>query len=131
MFTEKLRKFFIGRYGNDQLNTFLFILGLIINLVFTLLRVPYASFISYIPYGIAVFRTLSKNITKRQLENAKFLHITAPWRKFLTQKIRQYQDKDHRYYRCPKCSHTLRVPKGRGKIKISCPHCNKEFIRKT
>lgn len=128
---DKFRNFFIGRYGNDQLNVFLFILGCIITLILSFFRIPYLSLISYIPYGIAVYRMLSKKIDKRQRENTKFMTLSAPWRKFLTEKFRQFQDKDHKYYRCPKCNHTLRVPKGKGKIKISCPHCSKEFIKRT
>jgi uncharacterized paraquat-inducible protein A len=84
-----------------------------------------------IPYIIVIYRTLSKNIPARQRENAKFIELIQPWKKFIIKKSRQFQDKDHRYYACPQCHNTLRVPKGRGKIKISCPHCQKEFIRKT
>lgn len=128
---EKIRQLMVGRYGNDFLNTVLFISGAVISLVCSLFRVPYGSLISFIPYGIALYRMFSKNYTKRSAENAKFLEISAPWRSFIMKKFRQFQDKDHKYYSCPRCHNTLRVPKGRGKIKISCPHCNKEFIKKT
>ena len=128
---QKLREFMVGRYGNDMLNTVLFISGAVLSLILSLFRVPYGSFVSFIPYGIALYRMLSKNYAARSKENAKFLEISEPWRRFLMKKLRQFQDKDHRYYSCPKCHNTLRVPKGRGKIRISCPHCSKEFIKKT
>lgn len=128
---EKLRQLMVGRYGNDALSTALIIFGAVLSLLFSLFRIPYGSLISFIPYGIALWRIFSKKYTKRSAENAKFLELSAPWRSFLMKKLRQFQDKDHRYYSCPKCHNTLRVPKGRGKIKISCPHCNKEFIKKT
>ena len=128
---EKLRQFMVGRYGNDLLNTVLFVFGAALSLTFSLFHIRYGGFISLIPYGFAVYRMLSKNYSKRSEENRKFLEISAPWRAFLLKKFRQYQDKDHRYYNCPKCHNTLRVPKSRGKIKISCPHCGKEFIKKT
>ena len=128
---EKIRQFMFGRYGNDFLNTALFILGAVISLVFSLFRIPWGGIVSFIPYGIALYRMLSKNYTKRSAENAKFLELSQPWRAFLMKKFRQLQDKEHRYYNCPKCHNTLRVPKGRGKIRISCPHCGKEFIKRT
>ena len=128
---QKLREFMVGRYGNDVLNTVLFATGAFLSLVMSLFRVPFGGLISLIPYGFAIYRMLSKNYTKRSAENAKFLDLSAPWRAFLMKKFRQFQDKDHRYYSCPRCHNTLRVPKGRGKIKISCPHCSKEFIKKT
>ena len=128
---EKIRQLMVGRYGNDFLNTVLFILGAVISLVCSLFRLPYGSLISFIPYGIALYRMFSRNCPKRSAENERFLKISAPWRSFLMKKFRQLQDKDHKYYSCPRCHNTLRVPRGRGKIKISCPHCNKEFIKKT
>ena len=128
---EKIRQLMVGRYGNDFLNAVLFIFGAVISVVCSLFRIPFGSLISFIPYGIALYRMLSKNYAKRSAENARFLELSKPWRDFLMKKFRQLQDKDHRYYSCPKCHNTLRVPKGRGKIKISCPHCNKEFIKRT
>lgn len=128
---EKIRQFMVGRYGNDFLNTALFILGAVLSVLLSLFRIPFGSLVSLIPYGIAVYRMLSRDYSKRSAENVKFLEMSKPWRDFLMKKIRQLQDKDHRYYNCPKCHNTLRVPKGRGKIKISCPHCGKEFIKRT
>lgn len=128
---EKLRKFMYGRYGNDMLNFALMIAGCVITCVLSFVQVRYIHYIGMIPYIIVIYRTLSKNISARQRENAKFIELIQPWKKFIIKKTRQFQDKDHRYYACPQCHNTLRVPKGRGKIKISCPHCAKEFIRKT
>lgn len=128
---EKFRQFMLGRYGNDLLNTVLFTFGAVVSVICSLFRIPFGSLISLIPYGIAIYRMMSKNYTKRSEENRKFLEVSAPWRAFIMKKLQQFQDKDHRYYSCPKCHNTLRVPRYRGKIKISCPHCGKEFIKKT
>ena len=131
---NKFRQFMYGRYGgNDALHVFLIILGAVITLILSLFfyRTPFTRLIGLIPYGIAAARALSKNYEARIKENRKFLEVSAPVRSFLMKKINQLKDKDHRYYACPQCRRTLRVPKGRGKIKISCPHCGKDFIRKT
>ena len=128
---DKIKQFMMGRYGNDQLNLALIIFGCVLTFFLSLFDVPYLRYLGLIPYIIAVVRMLSKDIGKRQQENLKFLKLSAPWRQFIIKKVKQFQDKDHRYYQCPQCHQTLRVPKGRGKIKISCPHCSKEFIKKT
>lgn len=39
--------------------------------------------------------------------------------------------KTHAYFTCPKCNTQLRVPKGKGKIKITCPKCGEQFIKRT
>ncbi len=128
---DKIRQFMVGRYGNDQLNLALLIFGCVLTFFLSLFDVPYVRYLGLIPYILAAVRMLSKDIGKRQQENLKFLKISAPWRQFIIKKFNQVQDKDHRYYQCPQCHNTLRVPKGRGKIKISCPHCGREFIKKT
>lgn len=128
---DKFRNFMYGRYGNDQLNLALVIFGCVLTLFLSFFDIPFIRYIGLIPYILAACRMFSKNIAKRQQENLKFLKISAPWRQFIIKKARQFQDKDHKYYQCPQCHNTLRVPKGRGKIKISCPHCSTEFIKKT
>lgn len=131
---EKLRAFMQGRYGNDQLNMFLVICGCVVTLLFSIFipdRFYYLRSIGTVFYVITLFRVLSKNHEKRRKENEKFLELSKPWREFIMKKIRQKQDTAHRYYNCPNCHRTLRVPSGRGKINITCPHCGTQFKKKT
>ena len=119
-----LRRFMQGRYGSDKLNTALLITGLvtcflsmvagvgIIGLVLTLA--------SYALMGIVIFRMLSRNTYKRYQENRKYLLM-----------IERFKDKEHRHYDCPRCRQPVRVPRGKGKIAITCPKCKEKFIRKT
>ena len=76
--------------------------------------------VSYIFMFLAIFRSLSRNVYKRYEENRKFLMF---WQKL--------KDKDHRYYNCPRCHQQVRVPKGKGKISITCPKCQEKFIKTT
>ena len=41
------------------------------------------------------------------------------------------KDREHRYFDCPKCRQPVRVPRGKGKIMITCPKCKERFQRKT
>lgn len=130
-FINKIRNFMIGRYGIDTLNFALMIMGCVLTFILSLFRVKYGTFISLIPYAFAIYRMLSRDYAKRRAENERFVRLITPWKNFIRKKIAQFQDKDHKYYNCPQCHNTLRVPKGRGKIKISCPHCSKEFVKRT
>ena len=76
--------------------------------------------VSYIFMILAIVRSLSRNVYKRYEENRKFLLL---WQ--------QFKDKDHRYYNCPRCRQQVRVPKGKGKIAITCPKCRERFIKKS
>ncbi len=128
---NKLRNFLIGRNGIDALTIVLMVTGSVLTCVLSFVKVKYVYLIGYIPYILAVMRILSKNIIKRRAENDKFLKFIDPWKRFIQKKMSQYKDTEHKYYNCPGCNRTLRVPKGRGKIKISCPHCSREFTKKT
>ena len=119
------RNFMIGRYGSDKLNSYLLGAGIVLMLIgsflggkFTL--ASWCSLVAYIPLLWCIFRMYSKNIEARRRENAAFLNFFA-----------HLKDKDHRYFRCPRCRQTVRVPRGRGKINIRCPKCSERFIRKT
>ena len=126
-FFQKLRvatnRFMQGRYGLDRLNsTMLWIsVGLAV-MAMILSGIPglVLTLISYALMGIAIFRALSHNTYKRYQENRRFL----AWRS-------RCKDRSHKYFRCPRCRQQTRVPKGKGKIAITCPKCKEKFIRKT
>ena len=41
------------------------------------------------------------------------------------------KDREHRYFDCAKCRQLVRVPRGKGKIMITCPKCKEKFQRKS
>ena len=119
-----LRRFMDGRYGTDKLNMAILLAGLGCSVLASLLpgaavKLTFAT-VSYIFMCLAIFRTLSRNIYKRYEENRKFLLF-----------FQKLKDKDHRYYNCPRCRQQVRVPKGKGKISITCPKCREKFIKTT
>ncbi|MDE5963850.1 MAG: hypothetical protein K2G65_00425, partial [Eubacterium sp.] len=80
----------------------------------------------------AVFRVFSKNIEARRKENQEWLKITGGIRqKFLFAKERSKQRKTHKFVKCKKCKKVLRLPKNKGKLNVSCPHCKNQFVVNT
>ena len=126
-----LQRFFYGRYGGDQLNWALLILYLLLWLLGVVTRIVVFPILSWLLFFLVLFRMLSRNTAKRWAENQKFLRDWNKDKGFFTTRAAQWRDKDHRYYKCPKCKNKLRVPRGKGKIQITCPVCRTEFIRKT
>ena len=129
---EKIRQFMMGRYGTDGLNQFLSISSIVFILLtlFTHFRL-----FTYVGFALLVwcyYRTFSRNIGKRTQENYQFYAIKDR----LTGKVNGLKDqwanrKLYHYYRCPQCRQKLRVPRGRGRIQISCPRCGTQFIKKS
>ena len=122
-FAARMRRFMVGRYGTDKLNTVILSAGLIVCLVGMFVKGPVSMVFTVVSYGLmiwAMFRTFSRSTYKRYQENRKFLML-----------LERLKDKQHRYYTCPKCRQTVRVPRGKGKVAITCPRCKERFIKKT
>ena len=129
-----LKKFMYGRYGADQLSRALIILSFILILILGFLPSNLSSLvvIGYIPTIICIFRMFSKNIFKRKQENYKYLKWESSITKWSKQKLNRAKDsKTHKYFTCPDCKQKLRVPRGQGKISVTCPKCKKSFKGKS
>lgn len=126
------RRIMAGRYGVDALGLALLIVSLILNLLTSLTRWRILAYLSFIPLILCFYRMFSRNIYKRNGENMKFMGFWRPIQeKFKRRAARSKDKKTHRYFSCPTCKQTLRVPKGRGKIEITCPKCKTKFTKKT
>ena len=120
-----------GRYGVDNFGLFLMAVAVILSIVFVFIPVPYLGLIPTLLLAYDIFRMFSYNMAARRKENDWFMRWFAPIQPGGIGTRRRFQDrKTHRYFRCPSCRARLRVPKGRGKIAITCPRCKTEFIRK-
>ena len=129
---DLLSKFMIGRYGGDQLSVFLVILSMFLTLIGRIAGISVLITLSYIPLFIAMYRILSKDVRKRSMENYKFAKLMSPlYLKFKRVQSRFKGLKTHKYFKCAKCQTSLRVPKGRGKILVTCPKCKEKVTIKT
>ena len=119
-----IQHFMAGRYGMDKLNLVILWTGVIASLLSALIRVQPFNLIfwvlSYVLMILSIFRILSRNTYKRYQENRRFLQI-----------FDRLKDRQHRYFDCPKCRQMVRVPRGKGKIAITCPRCREKFVKKT
>jgi ribosomal protein S27E len=127
-----LRNFMAGRYGPDHLNTALIAVAFIIGLISSVVHVIFIVYLSYAILALAIFRMLSRNIARRRSENDRFLRYYAPIKQKLKAFIlRQKERKTHKFFKCPSCRNILRVPRGKGKLQVTCPKCGERFIKKT
>ena len=118
------RRFMTGRYGTDKLNSLLLGLGLATCFINLFVWNDIARLIlTAVSYGfmiLALYRCFSRNTYKRYRENRKYM--------LFRERIR---DRKNRYFSCPRCHQPVRVPRGKGKISISCPKCGNKFVKKT
>lgn len=126
----------VGRYGVDQLTNFLLICSVVVLLIGTLFL---GSFVHTVLLVLAVallvfgyWRIFSRKTSQRYQENQKYLRLrNRVTGRFRTLRDRTRQRRTHRFFKCPQCGVTVRVPRGKGKIKITCPKCHATFVRNT
>ncbi len=129
---EKFDRFMEGRYGTDTLNHFLMVLSLGFLILSWLDDRSLWSILLWATVILSFFRMLSTNLRPRAMENEKFLHLTGSIRKTLRrEKRRIFGENGFAYFPCPSCGAELRVPKGKGKIRVRCPHCKHEMTKRT
>ena len=131
MIRNAIQRFMYGRYGNDYLNLFLVGLYLLLYLVFLFTGLDILYLISFALLAVTLFRMLSRNIERRGMENAKFMRAAGPVIRWLHLRRTIRRDKEHVYFKCPSCGQQLRVPRGKGKITVTCRGCGASFQEKS
>lgn len=135
MMRDKLMRFMVGRNGNDQLNLFLYAVDAVLLITATIVRGQvgrwlYAAVLVLL--GYIYFRMFSRNLPRRREENGKYLRLRYKvMAAFRVRKEKWVQRKDYKFFTCPSCKTTLRVPRGHGKIKIVCRKCGNSFTGKS
>lgn len=131
MIRNAIQRFMCGRYGVDELGRALLYAGLALLVLSVLTDSSLANGLSLALYVVVLFRMLSRNYAARRRENERYLRLSAPagrrvrlWRNML-------RDKEHRYFKCPGCKKYLRVPKGKGRIAITCRSCGCQFTKES
>ena len=131
-FFERFRRFMYGRYGVDTLGQWITygVLAMIILNLF--LRSRIINGLELLLMILCVYRIFSRNISKRSKENTWFCQKKDKlfgWAH--REKNLMRQRKDFHIYTCPGCRQKIRIPRGKGKISITCPKCHTQFIKRS
>ena len=138
-----------GRYGNDQLNRALFIAGMGLNLLS--LFMPVMSYfkglfnaLGLICYILAILRMFSRKMEARAAENRHFLlcwnkatawvqrrKTAGPRAKTAKANPTFEERRKYKYFMCNQCTQRMRVPRGKGKVRITCTRCGHKFDMKS
>ena len=131
MWWEKVLRFMQGRYGRTSCTGSCWLEERFSSFYQTLFLRRFFLLLGWILVVLAFVRAFSKDYSRRYAENQKFLELTGKIRKvFGKQKYVMEQRKDYHIYTCPQCKQKIRMPRGKGKVEISCPKCHTKFIKK-
>lgn len=136
-------KMFRGRYGVDKLGNVLIISACVISLVNMFIRqdvvTAVLSGVSLALIGIAAYRMFSRDIARRQSELYKYLNFENRVRAWFARlrggargKRSEFEERRrYKYLSCPQCMQRLRVPRGKGRIRVTCTKCGNRFETKS
>ena len=130
-----LHHFFQGRYGAygmDRLTRVLLVIAALFLVISFATPLGFLYYIAFVILFYCYFRMFSKNIPARYKENEIFVKKTdrvASFFKNTGKKISEFRK--YHIYKCPSCGQKIRIPRGKGKIAISCPRCKNEFVKRS
>ena len=132
---ERFYRFMAGRNGSDLFSRFLSFAAVAFMLLSLIFRGTVGTVMWYGALLLLLydyFRIFSRNLPRRRAENAKY----CQYRELLIDGFcdwweRRRQRRDFKFFRCPSCSVMLRVPRGKGRIRVTCRKCGTSFERKT
>ncbi len=128
---ERFYRFMQGRYGNDRFNQFLMGAAM----VFLIISIFGPNIFYLLALGLMVYayyRMFSRKVYSRSAENQWYLKKESQVRSFFLGKKKEFaQRKTHRIFKCPNCKQKIRVPRGHGRVEITCRKCGNRFIKNT
>ncbi|HWQ58878.1 MAG TPA: hypothetical protein VN540_07625 [Clostridia bacterium] len=138
-FKERIARFMQGRNGPDSLSRACSVTSIVVLVAAIILQSAGAKAAGSILWYFALaliavcyWRMLSKNITKRYRENVWYLNLRDRFLGFFRREFAHVKQlKTHRFFRCPSCKQRVRTPRGKGKIRVTCPKCGASFIRRS
>lgn len=122
---RKLQEFFQGRNGLDELGKFLLIASLIVYIIGCFLQSGYIISLGWVGMIYVLYRVFSKQVMNRREENLVYTRYVKLW------KLRYESRKESKIFMCKSCGRYVRVPKGKGKVSVTCPVCGNKTVHRT
>lgn len=117
-----------GRNGVDELSSSCTNVALLLVVIDLFAHTTWMSIIALALLGYSWFRISSKSIPSRRKENASYVKTCGPVVPWLVNPISAAQEtKDYKHLSCPSCGQRVRIPRGKGNVRITCPKCKNRF----
>ena len=127
-FDRKMAEAMRGRYGSDELNNLLNAIVLVLLIINIFAQQTWLLLIALALVVYVGWRIMSKNVEARRNENELFLDHAGRFRPWLRNPSAALKEaRTYKHAVCPDCGQKVRVPRGKGKLRVTCPKCHKKF----
>ena len=125
---RRLMEWLRGRQGPDDLAVFSVNLAIVIVLVNVFARTGWLGWVGLALVAYAMFRIQSRNLGARARENEAFLRALGPARPWVQNPRAAWAElRAYKHVRCSSCRQRVRVPRGKGRLRMTCPRCKTKF----
>lgn len=125
---RRAQEWTIGRNGPDELSVVCANVALVLVVVDLFVHSTWVSVVALALLGYSWFRLSSRGIAKRRQENAAFTKAAGPAVSWLVNPVRAAKEaRSYKHFTCPSCGQRVRVPRGKGKVRVTCPKCKTRF----
>lgn len=126
--SDRLANWMRGRNGADELGNSVVALSVILLLINLFAHTRVLSLIALVLAIYACWRMSSTAVAQRQAENRAFLKAIGPAANLIRNPRETVQEQhDFKHLTCPECGQQMRVPRGKGKMRVTCPKCHSKF----
>jgi len=121
----RLAKWMVGRNGADEMSMAAVYVALLLVIINIFAKNMVLSIIALLLLAFAVWRMTSKNVAKRREENRAFATKMGPLRPWLRDPSAAFaENRNYKHLKCPECGQPMRVPRGKGRLRVTCPKCH-------
>lgn len=127
-FNRKVNDWMRGRYGTDELDNLLVGIAFVLVIINLFVHANWLGLIAVAVLVYALWRALSTNLDNRRNENEVFLDHAGRFRPWLRNPRAAFKEaRTYKHAVCPDCGQKVRVPRGKGKLRVTCPKCHHKF----
>ena len=126
--SDKAAEWLRGRRGPDDLSNVTVVAAAILALINLFAGTVWITIIVVALLVYSAYRMFSRDLDARASENAAFLKAVGPVRPWLQNpKVAFQEARTYKHGTCPECGQRIRVPRGKGKLRVTCPTCGNKF----
>lgn len=125
---KRVRDWSQGRLGPDDLTVFSLVVTALLLIINLFARQVWLGWLVVVPLAYALWRMSSKDLSRRARENERFLGLIGPVRPWLQNpKAALEESRRYRHVACASCGQRIRLPRGKGRLRVTCPRCHEKF----
>lgn len=129
---QRINQWMQGRNGADDFSTTVIVLAMVLYLIGVFAHFKMVLFLALVAVIYGFFRMTSRNIEARRAENREFLKRVGPARPWIKNPPAAWKEfRAYKHLICENCGQRMRIPRGRGKLRVSCPRCGHKFEYKS